>query len=215
MIELGVMDADSEVMLRVKKGEIDAFNQILERYQRPIINFVYRFVGRREEAEEIAQEVFLRIYLARGRYRPKAKFSTYIYRIAKNLSLNALRKKRPQIVSLDKPISGEDREIEREFPNSHQISPAEALERKEIRARVKKALDSLPNPQKTAIILNRYNDLSYEKIGKIMKLSTSAVKSLLHRAKENLKERLAKLFSEKCVYIDERKKWMIRNSGRF
>ncbi|MCK4244567.1 MAG: sigma-70 family RNA polymerase sigma factor [Candidatus Omnitrophica bacterium] len=194
MVKLGVMDSDSEVMLRVKKGEIAAFNQILEKYQRPIINFICRFVGSREEAEEIAQEVFLRIYLARGRYRPKAKFSTYIYRIAKNLSLNSLRKKRPQIVSLDKPISGEEGEIEREFPNSHQISPAEALEKKEIQLLVKKALDSLPIPQKTAIILNRYNDLSYEEIGKIMNLSLPAVKSLLHRAKENLKEKISETF---------------------
>ena len=173
------MDADCELMLQVKKGEVAAFNQIIERYQSPIINFVFRLVGRIEEAEEIAQEVFLRIYLARGRYRPKAKFSTYIYRIAKNLSLNALRKKRPQIVSLDKPIF-----------NSHQISPAEALEKKEIQALVKEALDSLPSPQKTAIILNRYNDLSYEEIGRIMNLSLPAVKSLLHRAKENLKKKL-------------------------
>ena len=176
-----MMDADSELMLRVKKGEIAAFNQILEKYQRPIINFIYRFVDSREEAEEITQEVFLRIYLARGRYRPKAKFSTYIYCIAKNLSLNALRKKRPQITSLTQPV-----------PDSR-LSPAEALKKEEMQALVRKALDSLPNPQKTAIILNRYNDLSYEEIGKIMNLSLPAVKSLIHRAKENLKERLAPL----------------------
>jgi len=188
------MDSDSELMLRVKKGEISAFNQILEKYQRPIINFVYRFLGSKEKAEEITQEVFLRIYLARGRYRPRAKFSTYIYRIARNLSLNVLRKKRPQIVSLDEPISGENGEMKRELPDSRQISPAEALKKKEIQLLVKKALDSLPQPQKTAIILNRYNDRSYEEIGKIMNLSLPAVKSLLHRGKENLKEKLAKLF---------------------
>ncbi len=195
------MDSDSELMLRVKKGEISAFNQILEKYQRPIINFVYRFLGSKEKAEEITQEVFLRIYLARGRYRPRAKFSTYIYRIARNLSLNALRKKRPQIVSLDEPISGENGEMKRELPDSRQISPAEALKKKEIQLLVKKALDSLPQPQKTAIILNRYNDLSYEEIGRIMNLSLPAVKSLLHRGKENLKEKLAKTFLRKvCLY---------------
>ena len=134
------MDADCELMLQVKKGEVAAFNQILERYQRPIINFVFRLVGRREEAEEIAQEVFLKIYLARGRYRPKAKFSTYIYRIAKNLSLNALRKKRPQIVSLSQPIPGQDREIEREFPDNRRLSPAETLEKEELQTLIKKHL---------------------------------------------------------------------------
>ena len=177
-------------MLRVKKGEISAFNQILEKYQRPIINFIYRFVGSKGEAEEITQEVFLRIYLARGHYRVRAKFSTYIYRIARNLSLNALRKKRPQIVSLDEPISGENGEIKRELPDSRQISPAESLEKKEIQLLVKKALDSLPQPQKTAIILNRYNELSYKEIGRIMNLSLPAVKSILHRAKESLKKKL-------------------------
>ena len=154
------------------------------------MNFAYRFVGSREKAEEITQEVFLRIYLARGRYRPQVKFSTYIYRIARNLSLNTLRKKRPQIVSLDEPISGENGEIKRELHDSRQISPAESLEKKEIQLLVKKSIDSLPDPQKTAIILNRYNNLSYEEIGRIMNLSLPAVKSILHRAKENLKKRL-------------------------
>ncbi|PIV63622.1 MAG: RNA polymerase subunit sigma-24 [bacterium (Candidatus Ratteibacteria) CG01_land_8_20_14_3_00_40_19] len=184
------MDADCELMLQVKKGEVAAFNQILEKYQGPIINFVYRFVGSREKAEEIAQEVFLRIYLARGRYRVRAKFSTYIYRIAKNLSLNTLRKRKLRIISLNQPIPGKNGEIEREFADSSQISPAEVLAKKEAGARVKKALDSLPAPQKTAIILNRYNDLSYEEIGKVMNLSLPAVKSLLHRAKESLRKRL-------------------------
>ena len=193
MVELEVMDSDSELMLRVKKGEISAFNQILEKYQRPIINFIYQFVGSKGKAEEIAQEVFLRIYLARGRYRVRAKFSTYIYRIARNLSLNVLRKKRPQIVSLDEPIPGENGGIKREFPDSRQISPAEALEKKDIQLLIKKVLDSLPQPQKIAIILNRYNDLSYEEIGKIMNLSLPAVKSLLHRAKESLKGRLERV----------------------
>ncbi len=188
------MDSDSELMLRVKKGEISVFNQILEKYQQPIINFVYRFVGSKGDAEEITQEIFLRIYLARGRYRPQAKFSTYIYRVARNLSLNALRRKRPQIISLDEPIAGENGEIKRELADSRQISPAEALKKKEIQLLVKKAIASLPLPQKTAIILNRYNDASYEEIGKIMNLSLSAVKSLIHRAKEKLKEKLTKLF---------------------
>ncbi|PJA62578.1 MAG: hypothetical protein CO162_00315, partial [bacterium (Candidatus Ratteibacteria) CG_4_9_14_3_um_filter_41_21] len=120
----------------------------------------------------------------------RAKFSTYIYRIAKNLSLNTLRKRKLRIISLNQPIPGKNGEIEREFADSSQISPAEVLAKKEAGARVKKALDSLPAPQKTAIILNRYNDLSYEEIGKVMNLSLPAVKSLLHRAKESLRKRL-------------------------
>lgn len=175
------MDQDAELMLKFARGEISAFEQILKKYKDTIINVAYRFVQNYPEAEEIAQEVFLKIYHSAKTYKPKAKLSTWVYRITANLSLNYLRsKKHSPPVPLEETL---------EIPGS--ITPEENFVKKELIRRVREALNSLPENQKLAIILKKYENLSYEEISKIIGCSISAVDSLIQRAKQNLKRKLA------------------------
>ena len=186
-----MLDEDVQLMLKFKTGDNSSFEAILEKYHSPLINFFYRFVGDKIEAEDLAQEAFLRIYRYRHNYKPKAKLSTWIYCIAKNIALNELRRRAThRAASLEETIDAEDSEIKIQFADTTQNLPSQELEKKELENIIKKAIDSLPIHQKTAIILRRFEEFSYEEIAQIMKCSISAVKSLLNRAKENLKEKL-------------------------
>ena len=186
-----MLDEDVQLMLKFKTGDNSSFEAILEKYHSPLINFFYRFVGDKIEAEDLAQEAFLRIYRSRHNYKPKAKLSTWIYCIAKNIALNELRRRAThRAASLEETIDAEDSEIKIQFADTTQNLPSQELEKKELENIIKKAIDSLPIHQKTAIILRRFDGFSYEEIGKIMKCSIFSVKSLLNRAKENLKEKL-------------------------
>lgn len=174
------MDSDIELMLKFVKGDISAFEQILKKYKDIIINVAYRFVQNYSEAEDIAQEVFLKIYHSAKTYKPEAKFSTWVYKITVNLSLNYLRsRKHLPTVPLEETL-----EI------SEAVTPENNFEKKELTRRVKEALNSLPENQKLAVILKKYENLSYEEIGKIIGCSSSAVDSLIQRAKQNLKRKL-------------------------
>ncbi|NOX97017.1 MAG: sigma-70 family RNA polymerase sigma factor [Nitrospirae bacterium] len=180
-------------MLKFKNGDTSSFDLLLDRYQEKIIVFAQRMTGDRSEAQDIAQEVFLRVYHAAGKYQPKAKFSTYIFRIARNLCLNRLRERKHRPFSLDCPITtAEGRKKSRDFidPSPHS-SPRAALERKERQILIREAVDSLPPNQKMAVILTRYNDLSYEEASKIMGCSVGAIGLLLHRARGTLRKVLA------------------------
>ena len=186
-----MLDEDVQLMLKFKTGDNSSFEAILDKYHSPLINFFYRFVGDKIEAEDLAQEAFLRIYRSRHNYKPKAKLSTWIYCIAKNIALNELRRRAThRAASLEETIDAEDSEIKIQFADTTQNLPSQELEKKELENIIKKAIDSLPIHQKTAIILRRFEEFSYEEIAQIMKCSISAVKSLLNRAKENLKEKL-------------------------
>ena len=157
-----------------------------------MINIAYRFIQNRAEAEDIAQEVFLRVYDSAKRYNPKAKFSTWIYKITTNICLNRFRsKKYLQTVSLDKPISAAGNEIIPEIPDHTHVHPSVHSEKMELNQLVKGAINSLPINQRMVVILQKYEGLSYREISEIMGCSTSAVDSLLQRAKQNLKKKLA------------------------
>lgn len=185
-----MLDEDVHLMLKFKAGDNSSFEALLDKYHRPIINFLYRFVSDRIEAEDLAQEVFLRVYRSAKTYVPKAKFSTWIYIIAKNLALNELRRRKShRASSLDETIPSEEGEMPRELPG-HSPSALTELEKQDLIEAIKKAIDTLPDNQKTAVILRRYEEFSYEEIAKIMGCSVSAVKSLLNRAKVTLKEKL-------------------------
>ncbi|MEW5767781.1 MAG: sigma-70 family RNA polymerase sigma factor [bacterium] len=178
-------------MLKFKEGDVACFEKLLDKYETPLLNMIYRLIGDRREAEELAQEVFLRVYKSASRYEVRAKFSTWLYRIATNLCLNELRKKgQMRIESLDTPVSTEEGEVNREIEDGRRASPPELMEQKEQQAIVREAINSLPENQRIAVILNRYEELSYEEMAHCLNLSVSAVKSLLHRAKESLKVRL-------------------------
>jgi len=191
-VENRILEPDAKLMLELAKGNTSAFEQILKKYKGLVINIAYRFIQNRAEAEDIAQEVFLRVYGSAKRYNPKAKFTTWIYKITTNICLNRFRsKKYLQTVSLDKPIFSIENEIIRENHDPAYVHPSLNLEKKELNQLVKEAISSLPINQKMVVILQKYEGLSYREISEIMGCSTSAVDSLLQRAKQNLKRKLA------------------------
>ncbi len=188
------LDEDIRLMLRFQDGEESCFEQLVERHKNRVFNLAYRFLGNHEEAEDLAQEIFMKIYRAKNTYIPKAKFTTWLYVICKNTCLKKLGKKRPEIVSLHERIELEEGTVTHQIADAHIPSPSAATLNNEQTLLVKEAIDSLPTNQKMAVILYRYDQLSYEEIAKVMCCSIKAVKSLLHRAKINLKEKLADYF---------------------
>lgn len=185
--------AGAVLMLAVKRGDADAFRRLVERYQATVFDAVCRQIGNRSIAEELTQEVFLRIWRARGRYEPRAKFETWLYRIVMNLCANAsLYGRRRRALSLDRTGPGRDEET----PGRERVAdpagrtPLEDLEREELRRKVKEAIQQLPEQQRAALVLARYRGLSCREIGEALDLSVEAVKSLLFRARQNLRARL-------------------------
>lgn len=187
-------DEDIRLMLQFQDGEESCFEQLVERHKNRVFNLAYRFLGNYEEAEDLAQEIFIKVYHAKNTYRPKAKFTTWLYAICKNTCLKKLRKKRPKIVSLHDQIELQEGTVTHQIADSHIPSPSVLTLNNEQTLVVKEAIDSLPVNQKMAVILYRYDQLSYAEIAKVIGCSIKAVKSLLHRAKINLKEKLAEYF---------------------
>jgi RNA polymerase sigma-70 factor (ECF subfamily) len=180
---------DARLMQRVRQGDEGAFRQVVETHQRQILNLCFRFVANQQDAEEVAQDVFIHLFRSANTYQHTAKLSTFLYRIAVNLSLNRIRdRKRKRLFSLEMLKS--EKHFEPPHPDG---APDQELERKELAAEVRKALDKLPESQKTAVVLKRFEGLSYEEIADVMHCSVSAVESLLHRAKIGLKKKLKPL----------------------
>lgn len=185
-----LIDADAQLMLRFKNGDAEAFNRLFARHTRAVINFAYRFVRDRQAAEELAQEIFLRVYEGASGYQVQAKFTTWLYRIATNVCLNEIRK--PRFKALHEPLAPE-RLQEARHPGG---GPDRIVEQQAISQVLRKALGQLPEKQRTAFILNKYQEFSYSEVAEIMKTSEKAVKSLIHRAREALAERLKPLLPE-------------------
>src|SRR3974377_459548 len=190
---------DVQLMLDVKAGDEASFELLLQRYRTPLVNFLDRGVGNREEAEDLAQEVFLRVYRAREDYVPSAKFTTWLFRIATNLALNSVRDTRYRKlgVSIDGRISeaeGGDEgtlDIPEKHPNIEQHLVEDAR-----RKMIRHAIDKLPEKQRAAVLLHKYQELDYAEIAKILACSESALKSLLFRAYETLRVELAPLVAQ-------------------
>ena len=177
---------DAERMRRVKEGDELAFRQIVDMFREPILRLCHQYIGVQEEAEEVAQDVFLHLYRAAATYEPRAKLSTFLYRIAVNLSLNRIRDtKRKRLVSLDMLQT-----CRPEDPADAESRPDHDLERKEKAEAIRRVIDTLPESQKTALILKRYHGLSYDEIARVMHCSVPSVESRLHRAKQTLTESL-------------------------
>jgi len=185
----GLTDAD--VMLRVKAGDESAFDYLVQKYRRPMVNFMYRMAHNAAAAEDLAQEVFLRVYRSRASYEASAKFTTWLYRIATNLAANHARDtrhERPEnMVSLDEP--DEDTGTTKDVADS-KLSVEENLVRRERLAAIRKTVQSLPERQRLAVIMHKYQQMDYKQIAEVLKLSESATKSLLFRAYETLREQL-------------------------
>ncbi len=183
--------SDAEVMLRVAAGDEAGFSLLVEKYRRQMVHYMYRMVHNQAIAEELAQEVFLRVYRARASYRAEAKFSTWLYRIATNLGVNHARDTRhergAQAVYLDQPDpeTGVSPDVADSTPTVEQNMLREAR-----LAAIRKHVMALPERQRTAVLMHKYQDLDYKQIGAVLKLSESATKSLLFRAYQTLRERL-------------------------
>ena len=182
---------DAEVMLLAGTGDDSAFGYLVEKFRRPIISFMYRMTHNQAIAEELAQEVFLRVYRSRSSYQAEAKFSTWLYRIATNLAVNHARDTRSErtaaTVNLDEPDpeTGTTPDVADAKPTIE----ADIL-REERMAAIRKHVMALPERQRVAVLMHKYQGLDYKEIGKVLKLSESATKSLLFRAYETLRERL-------------------------
>jgi RNA polymerase sigma-70 factor, ECF subfamily len=178
-------------MLRFQKGERSAFDQLLERNVSKVHALVYRFLGGGELVEDITQEVFLRVFRTAHRYQPAAKFGTWLYRIVANLSFNVLRdRRRGQLLQWEAPSDQDD--SHRDIPDDDAPQPQSDMAASELAQRVSQAIDALPENQKIAIILNKYEHKDYEEIAQVLDCSTMAVKSLLSRARCNLRQALAR-----------------------
>jgi len=182
---------DAEVMLELRSGNMAAFDVLLNKYRKPIVHFMFRMVHNQAVAEELAQEVFLRIYRSRETYRAEARFSTWLYRIATNLGVNHARDTRHErtasTVYLDEPDSetGTTPDVADSTPSVE----ADILRRERMKA-IRQHVLALPERQKTAVLMHKYEGLDYKQIGEVLKLSESATKSLLFRAYQTLREKL-------------------------
>jgi len=183
--------SDAAIMLRVAEGDESAFNYLATKYHRPMIHFLYRMVGNHAVAEELAQEVFLRVYRARTSYRAEARFTTWLYRIATNLAVNHARdtkhERSAQTIYLDQPDedSGTTPDLADDEPSVEQ-----RLLRDERMAAIRRHVLALPERQRMAVLMHKYQGMDYRQIGEVLKLSESATKSLLFRAYQTLREKL-------------------------
>src|SRR5262245_3770166 len=180
-------------MLRVRDDEPGAFEELVEQYQHRLMAVMYHLVGNEAEAEDLAQEVFLRVYRTRKKYRARSKFSTWLFTIANNLALNCLRsRQRKPVVPLDVRDSGPlgPRPAE-QLVRDRASQPVQRMQQQELAALVRQALDGLNERQRMAVVLNKFEDMNYAEIAEVMGMTAKAVKSLLSRARANLRGALA------------------------
>ncbi|HUP48755.1 MAG TPA: sigma-70 family RNA polymerase sigma factor [Thermoanaerobaculia bacterium] len=180
---------DRTLVARILEGDRDRFADLVRRYERRVINYVYRITHRYEEAHDLAQEIFVKVFLALDRYDPQYQFSTWLFRIAQNSAIDALRKKTISEVPLARPAEEEPAAKEREFADGG-ISPYRALKNKQLGAAIHKAVGNLPPDYRELIQLRHFAELSYEEIATMKKLPLGTVKNKLFRARNLLKDAL-------------------------
>jgi len=184
-------DPDTRLMLRVQIDDQRAFEQLVENYQSRLVNLLYHQLGDQQSAEDVAQEVFLRVYKARKTYQPTARFSTWLFHIANNLASNSRRSKfRRREVDIPTTPSGQTRSPADLATEKSALMPSRVLDQSEIQRVVQEAVQSLSERHRMALLLHKFEEMSYADIGNSMELSVPAVKSLLARARESLREKL-------------------------
>lgn len=179
---------DRELVSRILAGDRDLFTKLMQRYERRVVNYVYRITHRYEEAHDLTQEIFMKVYLALDRYDPKFQFSTWLFRIAQNSAIDAIRKKSLPEVPLMRQVDGEE-EVEREIIDGR-VTPHRALQNKQLSAAIDKAVEKLPGDYRELIQLRHFAELSYEEIAAMKKLPLGTVKNKLFRARNLLKAEL-------------------------
>ena len=183
---------DAEVMLRVKAGDQSAFDYLVQKYRRPLVSFMYRMARNTTAAEDLAQEVFLRVYRSRESYEASAKFTTWLYRIATNLAVNHARDtrhERPEVsVSLDE-TNDDSSTTTLQLPDGS-LTAEQAMVQRERLLAIRSKVEALPEQQRLAVIMHKYQQMDYKQIAEVLKKSESATKSLLFRAYETLRDQL-------------------------
>ena len=193
MTETPVLEmlSEAEVMLRVAAGDDGAFDYLVEKFRRPMVSFMYRMTRNQAVAEELAQEVFLRVYRSRQSYAASAKFTTWLYRIATNLAVNHARDtkyERPEnTVNIDEPDTETGLTVD---VADRSLNAEQVILRRERLAAIRKHVEALPERQQAAVIMHKYQGMDYKQIAGVLNLSESATKSLLFRAYETLREKL-------------------------
>lgn len=191
---------DSEIISKLREGDEPTFKKLVEDYQKMVVNTCFGLVNDREDAEDIAQEVFIEVFRSIDRFRSDSKISTWIYKIAINRSLNHIRnnKKRFWFQSFEEAVKNKNNPLQR-ITVSQTEQPEFNVENKQRATLLHEAINRLPKNQKVAFTLSKYEDLSYREISEVMDLSVSSVESLLHRAKKNLQKRLYDCYKKNCI----------------
>jgi RNA polymerase sigma-70 factor (ECF subfamily) len=190
-VAAAALDCDAELMLRVKDGDSSSFGLLLEKHRASVVHFLFRLVQEQAVAEELAQEVFLRVYRSRSSYEPTAKFTTWLFRIATHLALNSLRDRKHE--------KGQERldDDSQEIPGRQISDRRPSVEQQLVFGvkleEVRRAVAGLPEKQRAAVLMHKYEEMEYSQIARVLGCSESAVKSLLFRAYETLRARLAHL----------------------
>ena len=184
-------DPDAALMLRVKRGDRAAFAELVGKYQQPLFNFICRTLRDEAESEDLAQNVFLQVYKSRHRYQHTAKFSTWLFTIARNLCLNEIRRRsRHPAESIEGNHAEHEDQPQRQYEDTKIHLPVDNVLHLELAKKIEAAIAELPEAQRTGLLLCRQDELSYEEIAAILDCSLSATKSLIHRGRETLKEKL-------------------------
>ena len=191
---------ETEIIEKLQQGNEQAFKELVGNYQKLVVNTCFGMVHDKHDAEDIAQEVFIEVFRSIHKFRADAKLSTWLYRIAVNRSLNFIRdnKKRKWFQSFEDSVETKNRELQN-IAATNSDQPEFQLENKQRAILLHEAIDSLPQNQKVAFTLSKYEELSYQEISDVMDLSVSSIESLLHRAKKNLQKKLYKCYEKKCI----------------
>ena len=188
-VAAAALDFDTELMLRVKEGDGASFGTLLEKHRSSVVHFLFRMVQNHAVAEELAQEVFLRVYRSRGTYEPTAKFTTWLFRIATHLALNALRDGKNE--RLQERLDDDTSELPVRQVSDRRPSVEQSMLYQAKMEEIRRAITALPDKQRAAVLMHKYEEMEYSQIAKVLSCSESAVKSLLFRAYETLRARLA------------------------
>jgi RNA polymerase sigma-70 factor (ECF subfamily) len=183
------LDLDTELMVRVKEGDGASFGVLLDKHRSPVVHFLYRMVQNHAVAEELAQEVFLRVYRSRSTYEPTARFTTWLFRIATHLALNALRDGKNE--RLQERLDDDTGDTPVRQVSDHRPSVEQSMVYQAKLDEVRRAIAALPEKQRAAVLMHKYEEMEYTQIARVLSCSESAVKSLLFRAYETLRARLA------------------------
>ena len=188
-------ERDIQLMEKVRSGDAEAFRELVEAHQQRVIGTVTRMIGDRIEAEDLAQQIFVRVWKSAPRWEPTAKFTTWLYTILRNLVFNECRRRaRHKTTSLDAAMDDENRP--QQFADGNVKAPDTTMLDEEMQDAIERAIQELPEAQRMAVIMRRYQDVSYEEIGEVLELTVPAVKSLLFRARTDLREKLKRYLGE-------------------